>query len=135
MSENALHYLLDENPGVFSVNRRFKDLNSKQMLIGALPLNIIENRPDIEQATQELAASNAGIGITFSHLLPTINLALARGEIAKVPNGWQLGQAIHFNQAIVEVPFLKASTIGELIKAKGLNNSYSRSVASYSVFF
>jgi len=123
VSENALHYLLDENPGKFAANRHFRDLNSKQMVIGALPLNIIENRPDMEQAKQELCAANAGIGIAFSHLLPTINLAMARGEIAKIPNGWQLGQAIHFNQAIVEVPFLKASTFGELIKAKGLDKA------------
>lgn len=127
VSENALHYLLDENPGKFAVNRRFKDLNGKQMVLGALPLNIIEHRPDMEQAKQELCAANAGIGIAFSPLLPTINLAMARGEIAKVANGWQLGQAIHFNQAILEVPFLKASTFGELMKAKGLDKaSYYR---------
>lgn len=127
LSENVLHYLLDENPGGLPVTRRFKDLNGKKMVIGALPFNIIENRPDMEQAKQELAAANAGIGIAFSHLLPSINLAMARGEIAKVANGGQLGQAIHFNQAIGEVPFLRASTYGELLKAKGLNKaSYYR---------
>ncbi|KTD13725.1 outer membrane efflux protein [Legionella gratiana] len=127
VSENALHYLLDENPGQILVNRPFKDLNGQKMIIGALPINIIENRPDMEQAKQELYAANTGIGSAFSHLLPAINLAMARGEIAKVENGGQLGQAIHFNQAIVEVPFLKASTYGQLIKAKGLDKaSYSR---------
>ncbi|CAM2983671.1 outer membrane efflux protein [Legionella steigerwaltii] len=127
VSENVLHYLLDENPGGFSVKRRFRDLSSQQMIIGALPLTVIENRPDMIQAKQEFYAANAGIGIAFSHFLPTINLAMARGEIAKVPNGWQLGQAIHFNQAILEVPFLRASAFGRLKKAKGLNKaSYYR---------
>lgn len=127
ISQNALHYLLDENPGEFSFTTRFKELNGQQMVIGALPLNIIENRPDMEEARQELYAANAGIGIAFSHLLPTVNLAMARGEIAKVPNGWQLGQAIHFNQAIAEMPILRASTYGQLIKAKGLSKaSYYR---------
>ncbi|QEY50665.1 TolC family protein [Legionella longbeachae] len=125
--ENALHYLLDENPDRVFVSRRFRDLNGQKMIIGALPINIIENRPDMEQAKQELFAANAGIGLSFAHLLPAINLAMARGEIAKVENGGQLGQAIHFNQAIVEVPFLKASTYGQLIKAKGLDKaSYYR---------
>ncbi len=125
--ENALHYLLDENPDRVFVSRRFRDLNGQKMIIGALPINIIENRPDMEQAKQELFAANAGIGLSFAPLLPAINLAMARGEIAKVENGGQLGQAIHFNQAIVEVPFLKASTYGQLIKAKGLDKaSYYR---------
>ncbi len=127
ISENALHYLLDENPDKIFVSRRFKDLNGQKMIIGALPINIIENRPDMEQAKQELFAANAGIGIAFAPLLPAINLAMARGEIAKVENGGQLGQAIHFNQAIVEVPFLRASTYGQLVKAKGLDKaSYYR---------
>ncbi|WP_242605343.1 TolC family protein [Fluoribacter gormanii] len=127
VSENALHYLLDENPGKFPMKRHFRDLNSQQMIIGALPLTIIENRPDMIQAKQEFCAANAGIGIAFSHFLPTINLAMARGEIAKVANGGQLGQAIHFNQAILEVPFLRASALGQLQKAKGLNKaSYYR---------
>jgi outer membrane protein, multidrug efflux system len=127
VDENALHYLLNENPGTFTIQRRFKDLNGQQMIIGTLPFNLIENRPDMIQAKQELHAANAGIGIAFSHLLPTINLAVARGYIAKVENGGQLGQAIHFNQAITEVPFLKASTFGRLEKAKGLDNaSYYR---------
>lgn len=125
--ENALHYLLDENPDRVFVSRRFRDLNGQKMIIGALPINIIENRPGMEQAKQELFAANAGIGLSFAPLLPAINLAMARGEIAKVENGGQLGQAIHFNQAIVEVPFLKASTYGQLIKAKGLDKaSYYR---------
>ncbi len=127
VSENALHYLLDENPGELPLKRHFRDLNSQQMIIGALPLTIIENRPDMMQAKQEFCAANAGIGIAFSHFLPTINLAMARGEIAKVANGGQLGQAVHFNQAILEVPFLRASALGQLQKAKGLNKaSYYR---------
>lgn len=54
------------------------------MIIGALPINIIENRPDMEQAKQELFAANAGIGIAFAHLLPAINLAMARGKLPKL---------------------------------------------------
>lgn len=127
VSQNALHYLLDENPGVYPVTRQFKDLNGQQMIIGALPLTIIEHRPDLEQARQELYAANARIGITFSNLLPTVQLSLARGEIAKTANGFQLGQAIHFNQALTELPILKTSTYGELIKVKALNRaSYYR---------
>lgn len=123
ISENTLHYLLDENPGKLLSAYRFQDLNGQQMIIGALPLNIIENRPDMEQARQEFYAANTRIGIAFSNLLPTVNLALARGEIAKTANGFQLGQAIHFNQAIGEMPILKASTYGQLMEAKGLNKA------------
>ncbi|CDZ78952.1 Toluene efflux pump outer membrane protein TtgC precursor [Legionella massiliensis] len=127
INANALHYLFDENPGALAVNSHFKNLNTNQIVLGALPFNIIENRPDLEQAKQELMAANAGIGIAVSNWLPSINLALARGEIAKVANGGQLGQAIHFNQAIAEIPLLRASAYGQLLKAKGLDKaSYYR---------
>lgn len=127
INANALHYLLDENPGNYPLNNSFKNLNTNHLVIGALPLNIIENRPDLRQAKQELMAANAGVGIAFSNWLPSLNLALARGEIAKKANGGQLGQAIHFNQAIAEIPLLRAANYGRFRKAKGLDKaSYYR---------
>ncbi|CEK11570.1 TolC family protein [Legionella hackeliae] len=123
ISQNALRYLLDKNPGNLQQGRRFSQLNGQQMIVGSLPLCIIENRPDLQQAKQELKASSEGINIAFSNLLPTVQLSLARGEIATVPNGYHLGQSIHFNQAILEMPLLRASTFGKLAHAKGLNRA------------
>lgn len=127
ISQNALHYLINEVPGHLTPTRTFDQLSGQQMIIGALPFNVIENRPDMQQAAQELAASNEGIGVAFSHLLPTIELRGAYGDIATTSNGWELGKYFDFNEFLLEVPVLKASVFGEIAKAKGLNKaSYYR---------
>lgn len=127
ISKNAVHYLLNKAPGNLTPGRTFQQLTGDQMIIGALPLNVIENRPDMQQAAQELAAANERIGVAFSHLLPTIDLRGAYGETATVPDGYKLGESLHFNEALVQIPVLRASVYGELEKTKGLNKaSYYR---------
>ena len=114
-------------PKDLTLARTFNQLSGDQMIIGALPFNVIENRPDMQQAANELAASNESIDIAFSHLLPTIELRGAYGDIATTPNGWELGKYFDFNEFLLEVPVLKASVYGELAKTKGLNKaSYYR---------
>ncbi len=127
ISQNALHYLINEAPGELTMTRTFDQLSGEEMIIGALPFNVLENRPDMQQAAQELAASNESIGIAFSRLLPTIELRGAYGDIATTPNGWEMGQYFDFNEFLLEVPVLKASAYGEIAKTKGLNKaSYYR---------
>ena len=104
MSQNSIHYLLNKNPGELTGARPFHELSGEQMIIGDLPFNIIENRPDMKQAKAELEASNEGIGIAFSHLLPTVEFRFAQGEIATVPSGWELGQHFDFNEGLIEIP-------------------------------
>jgi outer membrane protein TolC len=126
-SQNALRYLINENPSKIKLTRQFSDLDGNQIIIGNLPLTVIENRPDMVRATYELKASNEGIGIAFSNLMPTIQLSAARGEIGTVANGYDYGQPIYFNQALLEIPIFNASVYGQLDKAKGLNKaSYYR---------
>jgi outer membrane protein TolC len=127
ISQNALRYLLNENPQAIPLSRRFDQLNGNQIVIGSLPLTVIENRPDMIQAANELKASNEGIGLAFSNLLPAVQLSMARGYIGTTPNGDDLGQSIHFNQALMEIPLFQASVYGQIDKAKGLNKaSYYR---------
>lgn len=123
VSQNALHYLLNENPASIKLTRSFAQLNPNQIVIGNLPLTVIENRPDMVKATYDLQAANEGIGIAFTNLLPSIQLSAARGEIATVPNGYDYGQPIWFNQALLQIPVFNASVYGQLDTAKGLNKA------------
>lgn len=122
-SQNALRYLVNENPQKIKLSRKFSELNSNQIIIGNLPLTVIENRPDMIQAANELKASNEGIGVAFTNLLPSIQLSAARGEIATVANGTDYGQPIYFNQALLQIPVFNASVYGQLDQAKGLNKA------------
>lgn len=126
-SQNALRYLLNENPQSIALAKSFSQLKGNQMIIGSLPLTVIENRPDMIHAANELKASNENIGLAFSNLMPTVQLSLARGEIATEPNGGTYGTSIDFNQALLEIPIFQASVYGQMDKAKGLNKaSYYR---------
>lgn len=123
ISQNSIRYLLNENPCPFRFDRTFSQIDSHHMLIGNLPVNVIENRPDMTDAINELKASHAGIGIAVSNFLPTIQLSAARGDIATVPNGTTLGTPIYFNQALVQQPLLTLASIGELDKFRGINKA------------
>lgn len=126
VSQNALRYLINENPSTLNLSKSFKQLNGNQIIIGSLPLTVIENRPDMIQATNELKAANEDIGIAFSNLLPSIQLSAARGSIGN-NNAYNIGNPIYFNQTLLQVPLFNASVYGQLDKAKGLNKaSYYR---------
>lgn len=121
--ENAIRFLLNDNPGPLSKLGSYHDLNQDLLVVGALPLNTLEDRPDVLAAENELRASSSGINIAASGFLPTIQLSMARGDIATQPNGRTLGQPVYFNQALLETPLITLSTFGALDKAKGLNRA------------
>lgn len=125
--QNAIRFLVNKNPGELNIKRRFRDLSTQYLVIGSLPINVIDNRPDMLQATNELKAANAGANIAVSNFLPTVQLSMARGDIATIPNGTTLGQPVYFNQALLQTPLLTLSTFGDWDKAKGLSKaSYYR---------
>ncbi len=71
--ENGLSVLLGRNPGPIARGR-----NIDQMMLPAipagLPSDILERRPDIQQAEQSLIAANALIGAAKAAYFPTISL-------------------------------------------------------------
>ena len=77
-TENALCILLGRNPGPI---RRGKTIH--QLILPAvpagLPSDVLENRPDIRQAEQNLIAANAQIGAAKALYFPTISLTGAFG--------------------------------------------------------
>ena len=117
--QNALRYLMNQNPCPFKFTQRFSQVDSHNMVIGTLPLQVIEHRPDMRIARHELKATRAGIGVALSTFLPSLNLSMARGDIATIPNGYTLGMPIYFNQAILSPPLLTMASFGELDKARG----------------
>ena len=118
-TQNALRYLMNQNPCTFEFKQQFAQVDSQHMVIGTLPLLVIEHRPDMIAATEELKATRAGIGVALSNFLPSINLSMARGDIATVPSGYTLGMPIYFNQALLTQPFVTLTSLGDLKKARG----------------
>lgn len=71
--ENAISLLLGRNPGQI---QRGKTLNTLAALPipSGLPSELLERRPDIRQAEQQLIAANAQIGVAKAAFFPNISL-------------------------------------------------------------
>ncbi len=71
--ENALSQLLGRNPGPIERGKSIDELTLLSIPAG-LPSELLEKRPDIRQAEQELIAANARIGVAKAQFFPTISL-------------------------------------------------------------
>jgi multidrug efflux system outer membrane protein len=72
-TENALSILLGRNPGPIARGKSIYDLTMPAVPEG-IPSEILEQRPDIMQAEEQLIAANAQIGVAKARFFPTISL-------------------------------------------------------------
>ena len=73
LQENAISLLLGRNPGKISRGVSLDRLAMPQVP-GGLPSELLERRPDIRQAEQQLIAANALIGVAKAAFFPSISL-------------------------------------------------------------
>ncbi len=71
--ENALCVLLGRNPGPIQRGKPIYELGMPDIPAG-LPSDLLEQRPDIRQAEQNLIAANAQIGVVRARYFPDISL-------------------------------------------------------------
>jgi multidrug efflux system outer membrane protein len=71
--ENLLAVLLGRNPGDIPRGKPIEELLDPEVPAG-LPSTLLERRPDILQAEQNLRAANAAIGVAKSLYYPTLSL-------------------------------------------------------------
>jgi multidrug efflux system outer membrane protein len=71
--ENSLSILLGQNPGPITRSRNFNTLSLPPVPAG-LPSELLERRPDIRAAEQQLVAANALIGVARTQYFPSISL-------------------------------------------------------------
>jgi outer membrane protein, multidrug efflux system len=72
-NENALSILLGRNPGPVARGRNINEITFPAVPAG-LPSQLLERRPDLAQAQQNLIAANALIGAARALYFPTISL-------------------------------------------------------------
>jgi len=77
--ENGLSVLLGRNPGSIVRGKSIDQLTLPAVVAG-LPSDLLERRPDIRQAEQNLIAANAQIGVAKAAYFPTISLTGAFGS-------------------------------------------------------
>jgi multidrug efflux system outer membrane protein len=74
LAENALSLLLGRAPGDIPRGRPLEAFQAPPSVPAGLPSALLERRPDIRQAEQELIAANAQIGVAKAEYFPRISL-------------------------------------------------------------
>ena len=73
-TEDQISILLGENPTGIARGRALTEQTLPQTIPAGLPSQLLERRPDIHQAEQQLIAANAEIGVARAQLFPQISL-------------------------------------------------------------
>ncbi|HEX2713923.1 MAG TPA: efflux transporter outer membrane subunit [Candidatus Acidoferrales bacterium] len=100
--ENAISILLGRNPGAVPRGLRLTEQPYAPDVPAGLPSSLLERRPDIRQAEQQLIAANARIGVAKAAYFPQITLTASGGfqssalsDLFTGPAGlWNFGAAL-----------------------------------------
>jgi len=116
-TENALSILIGRNPGDILRGRNLDHLGRPEVPEG-LPSEVLEKRPDIRQAEQNLIAANARIGAAKALYYPTISLTAVLGaaspELTKL---FSAGTGFWSLAGPIAMPLLNFGRIKGLVKS------------------
>lgn len=96
--ENALDLLLGRNPGPIARGAELVDQYDPPDVPAGLPASLLERRPDLREAEQNLIAANANVGVAKANFFPTLSLSGLFGgvspqlsELTGAGRAWTLG--------------------------------------------
>lgn len=118
--ENALDLLLGRNPGPIARGAALVDQHDPPDVPAGLPAALLERRPDLREAEQNLISANANVGVAKANFFPTISLTGALGGISP-----QLSELTGSGKAWS----LAGNLAGPLFTAGRLKNQYRASLA------
>jgi multidrug efflux system outer membrane protein len=117
--EDGLSVLLGLNPGAIRRGKTIDELELPAVPAG-LPSELLERRPDIRQAEQELVSANAQIGIAKAQFFPSISLTSLFGWESTRLSKLFTGPAQMWTWAApVTQPIFTGGAIAEGVKAAG----------------
>jgi multidrug efflux system outer membrane protein len=79
LQENAISILLGKKPGNVPRGLKLTEEPHSPEIPGGLPSSLLERRPDIRQAEENLVAANAQIGVARAAYFPQISLTATAG--------------------------------------------------------
>ena len=126
--ENDIAFLTGEYPHTI----RRAALSEDELLISELPVglpsNLLERRPDIRQAEQDLIAANAEVGIAYTNLFPKLTLTAQLGAESEELNEL-LKSPYHLLSGTLLQPIFAMGKNRALLKAK--KAAYEQAVYAY----
>ena len=129
--ENALSVLLGRNPGPIPRGKPIGQLTAPTVPAG-LPSELLERRPDLLQAEQQLIAANAQIGAAKARYFPTISLTGAYGSASSSLSDLFKGSTRTWNYAgqVVGPIFTFGAVSGQVAQAEAAQQA---ALASYKL--
>jgi multidrug efflux system outer membrane protein len=99
LKENELSQLLGRNPSAITRGRALEEITVPPSVPSGLPSALLDRRPDVRQAEEQLVSANARIGAAKALLFPSISLTGAFGwesteidDLLKSPSrSWSIG--------------------------------------------
>jgi multidrug efflux system outer membrane protein len=82
LQENQLSVLVGENPRAIDRKNSSLEKQSLPEIPPGLPSRLLERRPDIREAEQQLRSANAQVGVAVANFLPQLNLTGLFGEVS-----------------------------------------------------
>jgi multidrug efflux system outer membrane protein len=121
--ENALDLLLGRNPGPIGRGAALAEQYDPPDVPVGLPASLLERRPDLREAEQNLIQANAGIGVAKANFFPTVSLTgLFGGESPQLSELTASGRAWS----------LAGNLMGPIFTAGRLKNEYRAAIDVYN---
>jgi multidrug efflux system outer membrane protein len=121
-TENQLNLLLGRNPQEIPRGATLARQPLPPEVPAALPSELLQRRPDIRQAEQQLVAANADVGVAMANFFPTISLTGLFGGISPdVSNLFSGGKTWS----------IAAGLVGPLFQGGRLRSEYEVAVARW----
>lgn len=117
VSQNALRYLINENPGLIKSKNNFAQLDFTRFKPGSLPATVLGNRPDMKMAEYSLKAARAGIFVAYSDFFPVMQLDDFIGEAHLPDSTFEQATDAYVNWTI------NPNTLGKISVSKGVYNA------------
>jgi len=126
--ENLICYLLGRPPGPIPRGKTLTEFSLPPEIPAGLPSSLLERRPDVRKAEQDLVAANAKIGVAQANFYPqftlTGTLGLASTDLTKLFTGpsflWNVGGF--------------ASWLAPILQGAQLKGQYDAAWASWQEF-
>ena len=128
LKENEIAFLAGEYP--YSIQRAVlpENINLPESLPTGLSSDLLERRPDVRKAEQELIAANAAVGIAYTNMFPRLTLTshygLESDELSDI-----LKSPYHFLSGSLLTPLFAMGKNRALLKAQ--KSAYEQACYSY----
>jgi multidrug efflux system outer membrane protein len=93
LKENQISVLLGKNPGPIAHSAKLLDQNLPPDVPAGLPSALLERRPDILTAEQQLRSANAQVGVATANYFPRIGLTALFGRASSPLSSLSSGEA------------------------------------------